>query len=500
MISSLFPVRIFLLMAVLASLFPGGAVAQTSNTAGIESALRSGQFEQALELLHVALQQSPKDAKLLTLEGLALSQTGKQREALRAYNAALALSPNNLAALEGAAQLEYEAKSNRAIPLLNRILAVDPSNETSHAMLAVMAYRAHDCATAVKHFQESESAIAAQPAALRGYGACLMRLHRAGEAVSIFENLAAMAPNDPHARYNLAVVQLEANQSQNALATLQPLMALEQTDADVLDLASEAYEKGGDTPHAVERLRQAILANPTKAKYYLDFATLSYNHNSYQVGIDVIDAGLKQLPKSAELYVARGILYIQLGQYDKGGADFEAAHRLDPSQASASLAQGLAQMQESKLDQALKTVEAQLAQHPNDSFLHYLKAEIISRNGAPTGTEAFKAAVASASRAVQLKPDFTLARNVLGNLYLKSGQVDKAIEQSRETIRYDPSDEVALYHLMQGLRRSKDPKGELPVLTKRLAAAREQSKQKEASESRYRLYEPDAQQSEAQSK
>ncbi|HMH00066.1 MAG TPA: tetratricopeptide repeat protein, partial [Terriglobales bacterium] len=219
MVSSLFPVRLFLLTAVLASLFPGGAVAQISNTAGIESALRSGQFEQALELLHVALQQSPKDAKLLTLEGLALSQTGKQQEALRAYNAALALSPNNLAALEGAAQLEYEAKSNRAIPLLNRILAVDPSNETSHAMLAVMAYRAHDCATAVKHFQESESAVAAQPAALRGYGACLMRLHRAGEAVSIFENLAAMAPNDPHARYNLAVVQLEANQSQNALAT-----------------------------------------------------------------------------------------------------------------------------------------------------------------------------------------------------------------------------------------------------------------------------------------
>ena len=64
----------------------------------------------------------------------------------------------------------------------------------------------------------------------------------------------------------------------------------------------------------------------------------------------------------------------------------------------------------------------------------------------------------------------------------------------------DPSDEVALYHLMQGLRRTKDPEGELPALTKRLAAAREQSKQKEASESRYRLYEPDAQQSEPQSK
>jgi len=111
----------------------------------------------------------------------------------------------------------------------------------------------------------------------------------------------------------------------------------------------------------------------------------------------MIDAGLTQLPKAAELYTARGILYIQLGQYDKGGADFEAAHKLDPTQASASLAQGLAQMQESKLDQALKTVETQLAAHPNDAFLHYLKAEIISRNAAAPGNEQFKAAIESAA-------------------------------------------------------------------------------------------------------
>lgn len=481
--------RRFVRLLLVLVLLPAATFSQMPGSGSIDSALRSGQYDQALALIQAALRQSPKDAKLLTLEGIALSRKGKQQQALRAYEQALEISPQNLAALEGAAELEYAAKSKRAIPLLNRILALQPNNETTHAMLAVMAYQQHDCTTAVRHFHESESAITAQPAALRAYGSCLMQLQRAGEAIPIFQMLARMAPNDSHARYNLAVVQLTANQGKEAVDTLQPLLASDAPDADVLDLASEAYENLGDTPHAVERLRQAILANPGRAKYYLDFATLSYNHNSYQVGIDVIDAGLKQLPKSAELYVARGILYIQLGQYDKGGADFEAAHRLDPTQASASLAQGLAQMQESKLDQALKTVETQLGTHPNDSFLHYLKAEIISRNGATPGTEQFKAAVESASRAVQLKPEFTLARNVLGNFYLKSGQIDSAIEQSRETLRYDPADEVALYHLMQGLRRTKDPRGEIPALTKRLAAAREQSRQKEASEGKYRLYE-----------
>jgi len=201
---------------------------------------------------------------------------------------------------------------------------------------------------------------------------------------------------------------------------------------------------------------------------------------------------LMQLPKSARLYTARGILYVQLGQYEKGQADFEMAHKLDPSQASASVAQGLAQMQASLLGQALQTVDSQIAAHPNDAFLRYLKAEILSRNGATAGTGNFEAAIESAARAVQLKPDFTLARDVLGNLYLKSGQIEKSIEESRTTLRYDPADDVALYHLIQGLRRTKDVRGEIPDLTKRLSAARESSKQKEAAEGRYKLYEPDA--------
>src|SRR4051812_36937749 len=98
----------------------------------IQEALRSHQFDQALVLIREALQKSPKDARLLTLEGAVLSQGGKKAEALRAFNQALAVAPNNLAALEGAAQLEYEAKSKRAIPLLTRILAQQPDNLTSH--------------------------------------------------------------------------------------------------------------------------------------------------------------------------------------------------------------------------------------------------------------------------------------------------------------------------------------------------------------------------------
>ena len=258
----------------------------------------------------------------------------------------------------------------------------------------------------------------------------------------------------------------------------------------MLDVASSAYEEQGDTPKAVELLRQAIVLNPKKIKYYLDFATLSFNHQSFQVGIDMLNVGLKQAPDAAPLYVARGILYIQLAQYDKGEADFQTASRLDPSQASGAVAQGMAQVQQSNLDEALATARSQLQTHPRDAFLHYLKAEILVQKGALPGSPEFKEAIVAATRATELNPDFFLPRDVLGNLYLKSGQLNLAIGQCRLALQGNPSDQEALYHLIQALRQSgTGSKTEMTELVKRLADFRRESHEQEATTNRYKLYE-----------
>jgi tetratricopeptide (TPR) repeat protein len=470
------------------------AAGQTQTDPGalraIDSALRARNFEQALELIRGQLQEAPGDARLWTLEGIAFAGSGKDKEALVAYSKALKISPDFLAALEGAAELEFKAQSERAIPLLNRILKLRPSEPTSHAMLGVMAYKKHDCATAVEHFRQARQILPSQPISLEAFGACLMEQQRAEEALPVFEQLLAMRPADEHTRYNLAIVQFTAKRNSEALATLQPLLEQNPRDADVLDLASAACEETGETPKAVALLRQAIVASPRTAKYYVDFAALSYKHESYQVGVDMVNAGLRLIPQSAPLYVARGILLIQMGNFESGQADFESANRLDPREASVAVAEGLAQLQQSNLDQALTTVEQQLKTHQQDSFLQYLKAEILTQKGADVDSAEFRAAVAAAKEAVRLKPDFVLARDVLGNLYLKSGQNELGIEQSRLALRDNPSDQVATYHLLQGLRKTKDSRNEIPGLVKKLATLREESQKPDGVGVRYRLYEP----------
>ena len=238
-------------------------------------------------------------------------------------------------------------------------------------------------------------------------------------------------------------------------------------------------------------LRQAIVTDPRDVDLYLDFVNISMDHQSFQVGIDVINSGLKLQPDAAPLYVARGVLHVQLAQYDDAEADFEKANSLDPTQSIGSAAQGLKAVQENDLDRALATVRSKLAKKPNDPFLLYLQADILAQKGTAPGSPDFDSALRSAKKAVELQPGLGAARGVLAKLYLQAGQNQAAAEQCRKALNSDPKDQAALYHLIQALRKTGE-KGELPDLLKRLAELRADATRQERVRNRYKLVEESA--------
>jgi tetratricopeptide (TPR) repeat protein len=308
-------------------------------------------------------------------------------------------------------------------------------------------------------------------------------------AEKVFQRAVALRPEDRRERQLLASIQLMAHKPQDALATLQPILGATDPDAGTLELASTAYEDAGDTPNAVSTLRQAILLDPRNVNLYVDFASLSMAHQSFQVGINVISDGIS-LQESARLYLARGVLYVQLAEYDKAEADFEKAHDLDPNQSLSSAAQGLAAVQQNDLDRALATVQTKLARKPNDAYLLYLQADFLSQKGADVGTPEFQTAMRSAKKAVALQPTLAPARGVLAKLYLQAGQNQEAVEQCRKALESDSKDQTAVYRLIQALRKTGN-KAEIPALLKRLAALRQQAAQEERERYRYKLVDED---------
>jgi tetratricopeptide (TPR) repeat protein len=454
----------------------------------IRSALGAGQYDKAAELTRAALLESPNNAQLWTLQGIALINKGDSKGARTSFQQALKFAPNNVAALAGAAQIEYQEGTPTAVALLNRLLQLRPANPTGHAMLAVLQYRQGNCVAAVPHFERAGPLLDSQIDALHAYATCLVRLKRLDEAGAIFERTVAQHPTDRQERHLLASIQLLARKPQEALTTLQPLLGTPDVDANTLALASRAHEDQGDTPEAVNELRQALLLDPRNTSLYLDFANICFAHESFQVGVDVISEGLLLQQRADELYVARGVLYVQLAQYEKAEADFEKAYELNPNQSLSTAAQGLASVQANDLDHALASIQAKLERKPNDALLLYLQADVLSQKGVDPGSPEFQLAMRSAKKAVTLQPTLGAARGVLAKLYVQNGQYTEAIAQCRKALVIDPKDQTALYRLIQSLRKT-GQKEEIPPLLKRLAQLREQATQDERERYRYKLIE-----------
>jgi tetratricopeptide (TPR) repeat protein len=464
----------------------------------IESLIRSQQYDQALEMTKAALHQTPNDFRLWTLEGIVDSIKGSNHDAIDAFQKALSISPNYPAALKGEVQLLYPARDKRAIPLLERILKADPKDETAHEMLANLEEKQGNCEAAIDHFLLSADAIGTHPGSLEAYGNCLVQTKQPQKAIPVFEQLSALLPASPYPKYDLAVLLVDEKQNDAALKVLDPLLTPDQADPDILSLASQAYEAVGNTPQAVSLLHQAIVLNPANADYYVAFATLCLDHDSFQLGIDMMNAGLARIPSDPSLYISRGLLYGQLAEFDKAEADFNSAERLDEKQSISLYAKDIVEFQREMSDKthsdkalSISEIRAQLKAHPDSALLHFLLAKLLVDQKPDSGPAVSGEALSSALLAVKLKPDLVQARDLLASMYMSSGQYSLAIEQCRLALQYAPSDQSALYHLIIALRHSgqSGQRDEIQALVKRLSDLQQSALQQETDKKRFKLVE-----------
>jgi tetratricopeptide (TPR) repeat protein len=457
---SVFPVFFLMVQPPLGSETPDPAVL-------IVSALRSHHYDEALSAANSALKANPRNFRVWTLKGIALSQMNEVPEAVVAFESALALSPNYPAALRAEARLFYEAEDKLAIPILQKILKADSGDQSAHEMLAVVQARQDLCTEALSQFQLVGKAMESHPNSLQWYGACLMRRNLLADALQVFGRIVELVPEQPYPRYDLALIQTMTGKNAEAVQTLQPLLLARVPDPDVLSLAAEADEATGDTPNAVALLRQAIILDPSNADLYVRFAGLCLSHDSFEAGIEMVNAGLQHIPKAASLYMVRGLLYGQLAQYEKAEQDLETAEQLNPADSISPYALAATEVQNGDLDQAQKAIEQKLVDHPKVAPLHFMLAKILIDRGAKVGTPDFRRAMDSALLAIRLEPDLTPARDVLASMYLAVGQYALAAQQCRFALETNPSDQSALYHLIEALRNSQQ-KAEVQVLVKRL--------------------------------
>jgi tetratricopeptide (TPR) repeat protein len=421
----------------------------------IYNLLAAHRFQQAEQAAMAYLSTTPGDCSVNVLLGLALRGEAKLEPAFKAFQTAMSQCPQNLAAVEGAAETAFLLNTPEAKSLVTQVTRLRPGDETAYAMLGAIDARAGDCAGAVENYAKAPSRTHENAAALRQYGGCLVSLGRPADAVPPLTRLVELQDSSTH-RMALARAQTAAKDRPAALATLQPLLGADAQDSGAFLLAAELAEGDNRTPQAVEWFRKAIELNPRNVTAYLAFSEMSFNHGAFKVGVDFLTLGIQQLPSEARLYLARGVLEEQMTLMDAALRDFEEAHRLDPQLSFAQDAMGMLFSQKHESAAALDLFEKQSQFHPDDPLLQYLYAEALSQVENPDQKTTEKA-IASAQRAVQLEPGYQPARDLLCVLLLRHNDLAGVIAQAEEATKRDPYDEVALYQELLAERKLNHP-------------------------------------------
>jgi tetratricopeptide (TPR) repeat protein len=427
--------------------------------------LQQNNNAQAVAVADRILTTRPSDCQVLTLRGIALGREGQVSDAQNSFDRALDSCPDSLPALEGAAQIAYAKRSAAATDLLHRILLQRPDDQTSHAMLGSLSFQHGDCAAAIEHFERSLPLVQRSVEAQREFGSCLFSQGDHRKAEETFRRIAEQNPSEGNV-LQLAVVEWKSKDFDDALNTLQPLLTSSSADSKPFSLAAQIAEEKGDTPRAVEWLHTAILKDPSETANYLLFSTISFNHASYQVGIDLVNSGLRQSPEAAKLYLARGVLQVQLSNYDAAVADFEKAHALDPKLSFVEDAMGMMRSQQHDWAGSLAIFEREAAEHPQDPLLQYLYAEALAHENGNDSKQNAAKAIAAVKKALELEPDYQPARDLLCTLLLKTNRYAEVIDQAGIALKHDPTDQSALYQEIQAQRRLGNKEAIQPLVSR----------------------------------
>ena len=473
----------WLALAVLQLLSIPQASAQSRGD--VVQALSRGQNEAALQILAQLLDRDPDDHTLLTLQGIAMSQSGNPAKALTAYREALRRAPNFLAALQGAAEIEFQQRDSSARARLERIVSMQPENPTAYAMLGVLAFERTDCPAAVQHFAKATGALSGNRQGLWQFGQCSFQEGDWTGAAEVFRQLLNLEPGSSAVRFNLALSLFEAGEYTAAIEVAQRLAALDTPEPEVLSLLADAHLSVRQVPKALEILKRAVALHPEEERHYVDLANLCMEQEAHDLGLEILDVGIRNIPRSAPLHGMRGVLLAQLSRFDEAEAEFSRSTELDPSQTSGRIGLSMTLLQTGRHAESIPVLREQAATKPNDPVVNTLLGRALLQESG-LGDAALIEAEAALDRAVRSDPSLTAAWVELGKLLIKTDRLAKAISALERAVELAPDDRQALYQLMLAARKAGQVE-RTRNLAERLRSLMVRDQREETQQARYQL-------------
>ena len=223
------------------------------------------------------------------------------------------------------------------------------------------------------------------------------------------------------------------------------LLEIEQENAQIYYELGHLYLKKSDKIHAIVAFKLALEKDCDNPFYNNSLAYAFVQAELYDEAIEHYQKAIKLNPDKQWTSIvcqALGAIYYQIKENAEAAiATFQAGSILDPENSEIYLSLGDVYMSENDLDNAIRAYCDSIGVNSED-YRAYSKAGI-----ALWEKDYIEEAIVSYHRSIELKPDYEIAHNNLGVIYLDGlGTPDESISYFKKAIELNPNYTLAYFN------------------------------------------------------
>jgi tetratricopeptide (TPR) repeat protein/tRNA A-37 threonylcarbamoyl transferase component Bud32 len=369
---------------------------------GTALAWRVGDSPLAIKVLQSS--QHPNDFWLNYTLAQCLMGSNQAGEAVRYYQAALALRPESPAVWVNLGNaLDAQGKLAEAGACYRKALQINPRDAHAHTNLGnVLSDQGKlDEALACHH-----EAIAIDPRyalAHTNLGATLMDLGRLAESIACFRKAIQIDPHFYRAHGGLGIVLEKQGKPAEAIVCYRKALQINPRDAKTHHNMGVALYRQGKVVEAITWYRKALEIDPRYAFAYYSLGNVLSEHGKVEEAIANYRKAIESNPGHTLTHTNLGVVLHRQGKVDEAIACFRKAIESDPHHAPA---------------------------HNNLGFVLYTQGKVAE-------------AIASYRKAIESDKRFAGAHRALGNILFDQGKMSESIACYRKAIELNPLDAEA---------------------------------------------------------
>ena len=275
---------------------------------------------------------------------------------------------------------------------------------------------------------------------------CIKR-NKMESAVDCYKRVLEANPNNRDVLIKLATVTQTffPENINEAIDCYNRLLEIEQDTAPIYYELGHLYLKKADKVHAIVAFKLAVENDCDNPFYNNSLAYSFIQAELYDEAIEYYQKAIKLNPDKQWTSIvcqALGSIYYQIkGNSEAAIASFQAGIILDPENSDIHLALGDVYMSENDLDNAIRAYCDSISINSED-YRAYSKAGI-----ALWEKDYMEEAIVSYHRAIELNPDYEIAQNNLGVIYLDGiGVPEEALSYFKAAIAINPNYTLAYFN------------------------------------------------------